>query len=28
MLAGARHLPREMSLMIAKLKAAPAKELD
>jgi MFS family permease len=28
MLAGARHLPREMALMIAKLKAAPAKEMN
>jgi MFS family permease len=27
MLAGARHLPREMALMLAKLKAAPANEV-
>ena len=26
LLAGARHLPREMALMQAKLKAAPAKD--
>ncbi|HEY2154686.1 MAG TPA: MFS transporter, partial [Isosphaeraceae bacterium] len=26
-LAGARHLPREMALMLAKLKAAPAKDV-
>lgn len=28
MLAGARHLPREMALMLAKLKAAPAKAAE
>ena len=28
LLAGARHLPREMALMIAKLKAVPAKPVD
>ena len=27
LLAGARHLPREMALMLAKLKAAPAAAL-
>jgi hypothetical protein len=28
LLAGARHLPREMALMIAKLQAAPVKDGD